>query len=162
LQDVNTGENVLSEELVANLELEGIEKEDVDTKLFSHISDSLISLLLTSIRPLEVVWSEAGYVVLNHGKAAGLKVGDVLEVFSVGSNRIDPYTGSVMQGIGSRKISDIKIIKFSHSGYAEGEILQGAGGGSVLPGQKVMLKGKLEVSEVSSKKVEKKGMELAW
>jgi len=159
LQDVNTGENVLSEELVVNLELKDIEKEDIDIKLFSHISDSLIGLLLTSIRPLEVVWSEAGYVVLNHGKAAGLKVGDVLEVFSLGSNRIDPYTGSVMQGIGSRKISDIKIIKFSPSGYAEGEILQGTG---VLPGQKVMFKGELEVSEVSAKKVVKKAMKLAW
>ena len=171
LQDVNTGEHVLSEEL--NLEKSLIKYKTIPDALpafMTYMADESIRRFLLSMRPMEVMWAEAGSVILNHGEMSGLRLGDILDVYSQGRNMTDPYTGSVMKGVGSTKIASIKVTTFSPSGWAEAAVVDGNG---LLPGQpvkhsqrtqhpQIQLESKPAIEVAPEAKAKSKVMEPAW
>ncbi len=128
MQDVNTGENVLSQELNVDFPLQGYKSvEDGLSALLTHIADKSIANFLLSMRPLEVLWAGPGTVLLNHGQMAGLAAGDELLVYNRGQDIPDPYTGVVMKGVGSTQVGSVRISGFSATGWAEADVISGSG-----------------------------------
>jgi hypothetical protein len=74
------------------------------------------SAILNTVFPIMVIKVSKGRVFLNRGKGTGLKKGDVLEVFSVGEDLMDPQTGEKLGGedilIGKIKVNKVSA-KFS-------------------------------------------------
>jgi curli biogenesis system outer membrane secretion channel CsgG len=146
MQDVNTGEHVLSEEVNVEKSLKGIKRvEEGVSALLTHIADESIKRFLVSLRPPEIFWVGPGGLLINHGEMAGLQIGDELPVYSKGENAIDPYTGAVMKGVGSTQVGLIKVSGFNAAGWAEATIIEGSG---FHPGQPVKLAAKPSAAEI--------------
>ena len=137
LQDVNTGEHILSEELNLELSLKGQKTvEDGLSAMLVHIADEAIKKFLVSLRPPEILWAGPAGLLINHGHMAGLQPGDELPVYSKGETAVDPYTGSVMKGVGSTQVGLVRVSGFNVAGWAEAEIVNGS---DFHPGQPVKL-----------------------
>jgi hypothetical protein len=72
--------------------------------------------IVNRVFPIMVIKFSRGRVFLNRGKGGGIKVGDVLELFSVGEEMKDPQTGESLGGeeysIGKIKVTKVAA-KFS-------------------------------------------------
>ena len=137
MQDVNTGENVLSQELNIDFSLKGIKtKEDGLAALLTHIADQSLHNFLLSLRPMEVLSAAQNMLLINHGEMAGLSVGDELLIYNKGTKVVDPYTGVTMTGVGSTQVGTARIRGFSVSGWAEADLLTGT---EILPGYPIKL-----------------------
>ena len=85
------------------------------------------SAMVNTVFPIRVIKFSKGRIFLNRGKGGGLKRGDVLAIFSVGEELIDPRTGENLGGetfsIGKIKVTKV-LAKFSSAkplGDLEGE-----------------------------------------
>ena len=125
LQDVNTAENVVSQELNLDISIKDIESSSLkEQTILEKIADESVAYFVTSIRPLQILSISGEQIMVNHGQVAGLQVGDVLSVESNGEMRIDPYTGVVMQGVSGHQLGLIKITNFSAQGWAVAKRLE--------------------------------------
>lgn len=126
LQDVNTGELLLSQEINMNEALRKTDATEAGTKLLSLFSDEINSQFLLGIRPLRIEAVGLDEVMLNHGASAGLSQGMQLTVYSIGDTRQDVYTGALMEGIGSLPVARLEISGFSPKGWARARIIKGS------------------------------------
>lgn len=126
LQDVNTGVNVLSEEIRINHKFKSSEKGMKGVRLlFDKFSEQASQKFLFGIRPLRVEWVDLDGVLFNHGADSGIKVGDKFEAFTKGEQQIDPYTGATMQGMGVSLIARLEVTGFAPQGWARAKCIAG-------------------------------------
>jgi len=82
------------------------------TGLASQIGTQSASSIVNSIFPVQVVHYQSNMLFLNRGEGGGIKVGDELELFSVGEDLIDPISqenlGPVEIPIGIVQIIQVK------------------------------------------------------
>ncbi len=122
LQDVNTGELSLSEQISINERLDGKTPANAKADLLTVFVEKSMSKVLTTIRPLSVDWVDKDMIGINHGQSIGLKIGDILEAFTRGEVKKDPTTGRLRRGIGARAVARVDIIGFSPDGWAEARL----------------------------------------
>lgn len=126
LQDVNTGENVLSEEIRITKKFKSSEKGEEQFRiLFEELGKEAAKRFLFGIRPLRVEWVGLDNVLFNHGADSGIQIGEKFEAFTAGENQIDPYTGAILQGMGARLVARLEVIGFSPQGWAMAKSIAG-------------------------------------
>lgn len=126
LVDVVSGEYAAASNVIVDLPLEA---DDLTNFLTSGLGvaygNELTAKLLTSIRPLAVLTTVNGSVILNHKNSAGLQVGDRYKVFANGQSVVDPFTNTVLDNVGATQIAEIEISAFDASGWATARVLEG-------------------------------------
>ena len=126
LQDVNTGENVLGEEVRIHHRFKPSEKGIKRVRLlFDKFSEQASRRFLYGIRPLRVEWVGLDGVLLNHGADSGIKIGDTFEAFTQGEQQIDPYTGAALQGMGVSLVARLEVTGFAPQGWARAKCIAG-------------------------------------
>ena len=126
MQDVNSWENSISEEVVIKRPAEpGQALEDVVQPLFAELAKEASKRYVFSIRPLNIISAYEDRVVLNHGQVAGIESGDLFEIFSPGEDVVDPYTGGILQGVGAIVTARVEVIRFLPQGYAVARLIEG-------------------------------------
>ena len=97
--------------VVEGKEQTGVSLQDW-TGLASQIGIRSAGSIVNSIFPVQVVHYQSNMLFLNRGEGGGIKVGDELQLFSVGDDMIDPVTkenlGPVEIPIGMGRIVQIK------------------------------------------------------
>ncbi len=102
---------------------QGEEESDPLGDIMRRTADSAVRLIVSSIYPVKVIAvQKSGTIVLNYGNSL-LKVGEVLDVFVVGEEFVDPDTGEVL-GAEEEKIGQVRVTsaqaKFSKATLVEG------------------------------------------
>lgn len=161
LQDVNTGENILGEEIKIKKRFKSSEQEFRKRVniLFDALAVTASKRFLFGIRPLRVAWVGLDSVLLNHGADAEIKIGDIFEAFTAGENQIDPYTGAIMQGMGAQLVGRLEVTGFSPQGWATAKCIAGN-----LPEKGVQLRSlsiKIEPKQ-QQQKVKAQSRQLNW
>ena len=125
LQDVNTGENILSQEINLNLSLTGKDTANSQAQLLALFANEANRQFLLGIRPLRIEAAGLDEVMLNHGKAIGLAKGVTLIAYSIGETKRDVYTGQLMEGMGACPAARLEVSDFSARGWAIARIIRG-------------------------------------
>jgi curli biogenesis system outer membrane secretion channel CsgG len=121
ITEVKTGKIVFAQSLTRKLTSKEVrekipyeERKDwtlVDYKeyLFRKVSVQAGNLILEGIYPIKIASVQEGQVVLNRGQGAGIKKGNVYEVFQLGESVVDPDTGDSL-GNQEIKVGTIEVI----------------------------------------------------
>ncbi|MBI9076129.1 MAG: hypothetical protein JEZ02_12020 [Desulfatibacillum sp.] len=126
IQDVNTGEHALSEEIKIRKSVDfNLTIEEVAPSLLEELADEASQRFLFGIRPLHIISANPDQVLLNHGENAGIKIGDQFEAFTIGENQVDPYTGAILHGVGAKFVARVEVIGFSPQDYAVATLSEG-------------------------------------
>ncbi len=144
LQDVNTGELTLSEEINIRQNLSEKDAAASRAKLLSLFADEVNRQFLLGLSPLRIEVAGLDEVMLNHGREVGLKKGMELIADSIGELRRNVYTGQIMEGMGSQPAARLEVSGFSAKGWARARVIKGnaeegmlvrfAGGSTQAPG----------------------------
>ena len=103
----------------------GQQESDPLGNVMRQAADSAVRLIVSSIYPIKViVVQKSGTIVLNYGNAL-LKVGDVLDVFTVGEAFVDPDTGEVL-GAEEEKVGQVQVTS-SHAKFSKSILVEGSG-----------------------------------
>lgn len=82
------------------------------TKMAKEIAAKLANQFVAAVYPMKIVKRTNNEVILNRGQDGGLKIGDVLQVFSAGEELIDPDTGESL-GSAEEYIGEIKVSRIN-------------------------------------------------
>lgn len=82
------------------------------TKMAKEVAARLANQFVAAVYPMKIVKRTTTEVILNRGKDGGLKIGDVLQVFSAGEELIDPDTGESL-GSAEEYIGEIKVSRIN-------------------------------------------------
>lgn len=139
--EIVTAENVRKQKSAKGLKLRTNklnfkDRKDFDESLVGKAAreaiEDIVSMIDNNANNIEwqakVITEKAGVVFINSGDADGLKIGDVLSVYSKGEDLIDPDTGISLGSVDS-KIGEIKITDSSigNGKASKCSIVQGTG-----------------------------------
>lgn len=132
--DTRTGKIVAAEKgeasSVNKFQSQSNGKVEVSAKLLDDLQRDLCDTLsiktIDGVYPIKVIgWSD-GTAFLNRGEGGGLKVGDLLDVFNVGDELLDPDTGASLGAtetkIGVARVTSVEP-KFSKAQPVQGNVV---------------------------------------
>ncbi|MGI9438042.1 MAG: hypothetical protein ACR2Q4_24970 [Geminicoccaceae bacterium] len=79
------------------------------TAMTDAVGQALADQLISTVFPMKVVAVTNGQIYINRGADGGLSLGDILEVFRVGPELVDPDTGEFL-GVVEDRLGKLKII----------------------------------------------------
>ncbi|MCW8138650.1 MAG: hypothetical protein KIT58_07080 [Planctomycetota bacterium] len=95
------GEARQEERTMHDAQVQTVFAPDLIDGLQRQLCDSLTLQTIDGVYPVKIIGFSGGVVSLNRGQGGGLDVGQVLEVFSLGEEMIDPDTG---ESLGSEEV----------------------------------------------------------
>ncbi len=113
----------------SSIAIEGFRQEQQESDPLGNVmrlaADSAVRLIVSAIYPIKVIAVQrSGTIVLNYGDAL-LKVGDVLDVFIVGEEFVDPDTGEVL-GAEEEKVGQLHVTSV-HAKFSKSTLVDGTG-----------------------------------
>jgi hypothetical protein len=82
------------------------------SKMAKEVAANLANQFVAAVYPMKIVKRTSDQVILNRGQDGGLKIGDVLQVFSAGEELIDPDTGESL-GSSEEYIGELKVTRIN-------------------------------------------------